>query len=96
MKIEIKVTEKHIKEGHRGMSTLCPVALAACEATGFPMAWVQDHFMCLLRDGDPIRWVRGNELPEEVKHFIRAFDDGLAVGPFTFAIDVPDVLTKPA
>ena len=79
----IEVKQKHIDNGQKFRSVRCPVALAAKETVGpeVQLIFGPDYFVVA---GHPrARY----DLPLEVQDFIRAFDDGLPVQPFTFELN---------
>ena len=81
-KIRVKVTGKHIDEGEPGDSFRCPIALAVKEATNVATRDVT------LVDGIEISvgpFVFKATL--KVKEFIKSFDKGKKVKPFTFWLE---------
>lgn len=79
----IRVTDKHIKEGKRGHCDACPVALAVLDCTGWDPKQIlvglnQITFFWHADDSFEV------PLPAKVSHFIRRFDLGLKVTPFSF------------
>ncbi len=79
--MKINVTADNIKAGARGPTT-CPVALAMYDA-GLPNCLVG----CTIFYADKFDY-ESQELPNEVVTFIRAFDRGDAIEPFTFEVSV--------
>jgi hypothetical protein len=84
----ITVTAEHIAHGVRESCTDCPVALA-----------IMDALPCtdlIAVDGDEVTfgeiadWTEV-KFPAEVQLFIKAFDDGEPVEPFSFTLDYPAV-----
>lgn len=85
--MQINVTERHIRDGVPNQCVGCPVSLAIEDALGTRCDHspaVRDIEIVLYRDG-------GREsvpVPPEVREFIANYDDGLAVGPFSFELPV--------
>ena len=78
----IRVTARHIKEGNRKASRTCPIAKSLKEATGLKNICV--GLTDFVHSGND----DGVALPPIAKKFIRAFDSGKKVKPFSFRIDV--------
>lgn len=76
--MKIKVTRKHIRKGKRGLSFRCPVALALKEKT-------KVEWMVGLRYANSR--VKLFDLPPVAVDFIRDFDDGKRVEPFSFELE---------
>lgn len=74
----VNVTKHDIKIGHRGSIDQCPVALALVRATG--RRWEVTDRRCWNSGGI------GFFHPEVVKKFIKEFDSGAEVSPFSFEI----------
>jgi hypothetical protein len=76
--MKIKVEQRHINLGYRDDPCQCAIALAVKEALETDFAMVLSTIL-----------VRGQEfeIPEAVKAFITAFDNGNPVTPFEF--DLP-------
>ena len=75
MRTLIKVQTKHIKNGHRGSASCCPVALAVRETIGRLL------YVCTNKTGP-------YENPRSVKRFIKRFDAKKSVKPFNFFLDI--------
>lgn len=75
MKTKVCVTRKDIKNGKKDRASCCAIALAASRTFG-----------CPVRVTDCINTLRGNvyHLPIKARDFIKRFDDGQAVKPFSF------------
>ena len=99
MKIQVDVTEEHIKSGRTGSAHSCPIALAIKDAA--PQTWLDK----LLHRYAPVKStiVSGRkiylnttkasyyarEVPEEVGDFIHYFDTySKNVAPFSFSLDL--------
>ena len=87
----ITVTAEHITRGRPGVGSGCAIALALLDA--FPGATdtcVGDYAGVFYGGGDELDdrdvW---SLLPGEARHFVRDFDDGQPVEPFTFTLDIP-------
>jgi hypothetical protein len=81
--LEVRVTEEHICRGRRRVANACPVALALTDAG------LIDPFV----DSDGVlHRVRGHvvfvALPDRATRFVNAFDAGLVVEPFVFALPI--------
>jgi hypothetical protein len=81
MRIEVK--PDHIARGRRVEPCLCPVALAIAEATDRECS-VAPRMVSLY---EPYRAYR---LPEAVCGFVRMFDAGQPVEPFSFDLDIEE------
>ena len=79
--IKVRVTRAMCREGHAGMALECPVALGVTEATGC-LASVA----CDILWGYDGGWQHGMRVPASVRRFIRRFDAGKPVKPFTFML----------
>lgn len=86
----ITVTQKHIDHGIPASGSGCAIALALLDA--FPGATdtcVGDYagvfYSGSVSDDDV--WAL---LPADARVFVRDFDDGLDVQPFTFTLDIPE------
>jgi len=81
--MKIEVTEEDIKAGWRN-ALYCPVALALDRATNQDWHVSADHLSpCIGENYDK------SEIPARVRRFIRAFDQGKKVRPFSF--ELPEV-----
>lgn len=84
----VQVRQKHIKAGRRANCRRCPIAMAVREATGFKGVVVGSHIYANVPKG----WLWFNQLPDKYKmtqaclKFIRLFDRGQAVEPFSFRL----------
>lgn len=79
--IRVRVTKRDIDNGLRGVCARCPVALAL------------QRRIAPLSDTDGQRWYLGGgsyarPLPLAVSRFVRAYDWGRKVKPFTFTVRV--------
>lgn len=81
MIVHVKVTSEDIDKGMRRNNWSCPVALAMFRATGekYSVGSAECHRIGLL--GDIL-------LPESVRVWINAFDDGLHPEPMEFDLEV--------
>lgn len=72
----INVTAEDIVEGHQGGSCNCPIALATKRAAS-------DYYVSV---GLSVLIVKGRtfDLPHAARHFIKQFDAGYVVEPFSF------------
>lgn len=84
--MQIRVTEKHIKEGIKGSCKSCPIAVAVLETVGDAKAVNVGGSVAFIYDED---WVRQTSpLPLEAETFISEFDQGFKVKPFTFELNI--------
>ena len=74
MPITIEVTEEDIKNGEPYNSHKCPLALACKRAVG--KDWMEVY----------LQYYRPSGIPENIKVFIRYFDFGKEVKPFSFVL----------
>lgn len=80
----IKVTKKHIKRGRPADGRQCPIALALKDAT-FPNPLVREKYIMI--EGD--YYERIFILSQSCKQFIKKFDAGGPVKPFSFKVERP-------
>jgi hypothetical protein len=89
----INVTAEHIAAGERENCERCPVALAIRDA--FPhLVYIEvapEGISISLRGADIWGLKAHVDVAREVQEFIRAFDSGEPVEPFTFELDYPKV-----
>jgi len=82
MKIKIKVTKKHIKDGG-GCVINCPIALAAREI-GLELDVYGEQYASVW---DSDTWKRTYyDLPRSARRFIKRFDSDKKVKPFNFIL----------
>lgn len=81
MRIQIHVTDSDILNGQRGSSTACPVAWAIRRTLSYGT---------FIRVGKTTAAIGGGyvTLPTAAAGFVRAFDFGEPVEPFSFEIDL--------
>lgn len=80
----IHVTQAHIDNGTAKSCEFCPVAEAVREDSGVDCVVSSIGLTLFPAGGKP--WV-SLFLPSEAKRFIRSFDRGLPVEPFSFELD---------
>ena len=79
----IKVEQEHIDKGKMNECERCPIALAIMSVTG---CWAHvRHYAVDLDTDHGTMWCL---LPKEAIRFIKKFDKGLPVDPFSFDIDI--------
>ncbi len=88
----INVTQEHIREGQTHSCDSCPVALAITAVTG-------PCDISVLRSDIIIKAWRGKtkfttKSPACVTEFIRYFDNGAKLAPFSFELDIPKRFLK--
>lgn len=81
----IDVTKEDIDNGQRGQCNTCPIALAIKRATG-AACFVDKFSVSIWRDGEPCA-IRAVYTPLEVSTFVKSFDKGYAVRPFSFSAE---------
>jgi hypothetical protein len=81
-RVTVQVTQEHIDKGERHICARCPAALAMSDA-GLE-AGVYSDFLYLADSGESVA------MPWDVARFIKKFDLGWPVEPFTFDIDIPE------
>lgn len=86
-KIVVNVTDEHINDGTKKCGTHCPIALAVAP---FKQPFVAGSWMGVYLNGQRAFY----DLPDEAQKFIRSFDKGEPVAPFTFEATL-DRLTIP-
>jgi hypothetical protein len=88
--MRIEVTQEDIDAGKRADACDCPVALAICRASGFS---VSVRYSTVYRLQSEIHaWDSRaylGELPNAARYFVVDFDEGRAVAPFAFDLDIP-------
>ena len=78
--MKIEVPQEHIDNGTKNEPCHCPIALSVNETANTETAVVSgEDFSC--GEGDDFREY---SLPQEARDFIKQFDDGELVHPFTF------------
>jgi hypothetical protein len=80
--LTISVTAEDIAAGHPLACSACPVALAAQRAFGGRPVIV-DSFLSIRGQEERLSW----SLPDSVYAFIKAFDAGRPVQPFSFLLE---------
>lgn len=84
MKFHINVTQECIDKGKKRDYKFCPIALAAVK-DGIPELRVGKTTMTIC-----CNYEHRLVLPDTARDFISKFDQGEAVKPFEFDIEVPD------
>lgn len=80
--VTVEVTQADLDNGERKLCRSCPVALALQRATG--TAWYVEYSgATICRGGE-----RRVDFPLTVAEFIRDFDDGAPVQPFSFVAEI--------
>lgn len=83
---EIQVTDADIREGRRGECSFCPIALAGDRAIGTNCRVGFKHIFTETHVGD---------LTPEAQQFVRDFDLGGQVVPFSFTVEMRRYATAP-
>lgn len=86
----IEVTAEDIRDGIRNSCRLCPVARAIQRATGLDLVWVSSSFVEFRHQDQPLKVL---DLPSEAAKWIRDYDLGRGMQPFSFDLPIP---TPPA
>ena len=89
MKKTINITQRDIDKGERRNCEGCPVYLALRRTTNVRYVGVRD--IGFIRGDGPDRFVLV-KTPSRIRDFMVQFDDGHAVKPTRFTIEVPDDL----
>jgi hypothetical protein len=82
----VEVTQEDIDKGKRGDPWCCPAARALERATG--KKWSVVGPLCSRVDDRKQAIGKRITLPQEVFDFVRAFDGGEPVSPFSFELEV--------
>ena len=93
MRLDIKVREKHIKNGRRCDPGFCPVALAAREQHGNTLNTVlvgPTYINYINKPGDSDADRVHLMLPNRVRRRVGNYDKGRGMRPFAFSVEVPD------
>lgn len=80
-KVKVEVTKQDIARGIKRDGYSCPVARAMKRTLHRRKIWVGWHYYQIGEDGAFIT------LPPTVTQFVKAFDSGKKVEPFTFEVD---------
>ncbi len=85
--MKITVTQEHIDGGVKDSPWACPIARALPRApAGYDYEVFEDRVhLWSSREG-----ARYSYLPEEARLFVAKFDNGEAVEPFEFELDLPE------
>lgn len=78
----IHVTSEHIKNGRKGSPSACPIALAIMKKCYD--VYVGTDYLQVKKQPD--RYFTNMRFPKAVKAFIRKFDCGEEVAPFSFTL----------
>lgn len=90
MSTTINVTAEHIAQGVQAECTRCPIALAIGEA--LPDAtYVSVNLRAIELTDGPHEVYLQDPLPIRARAFIREFDNGWPVRPFSFELPYPAV-----
>jgi hypothetical protein len=90
MVIIVDVEEKHIKNGNPKWPRSCPVALALNELEYGSASVTQNT----IRLGDPLEGPC-YRAPQSVQDFVKFFDAGASVKPFSFELDLDKTIPNP-
>ncbi len=82
MKMIIKVSDKHIKDGMKGKANYCPIALALREVVNTDNVSVDGSEIVIDKEFLPT--------PGVAESFIGQFDGNKPVKPFSFELNVPE------
>lgn len=88
-KLTVSVTQDDIQFGKKGNCDWCPVAHAVRRVVSEKYIKISVGKRWLVLWPNDVIISREVELPEVAKTFIKEFDRGLPVSPFTFEIDIP-------
>lgn len=86
----VSITQKHIDGGCKGDADNCPGALAINEAVAdLGLHSVVSAYNIGFADADDLQ-VGGIDAPHMLRAFVRQFDAGEPVSPFSFEIKIPE------
>ena len=92
--IKVCVTQKHINKGKRQFPACCPVSYAIREALddmlGKVYVCVYKHYFTAIMKTKSLSYNYNIILPSNAMEFIRNFDTGKQVKPFSFNIEWTD------
>lgn len=88
--VSVRVTSDDIASGKRKDACHCPVALALKRAYPESEIFAGDDGELYTYQAPAAPRVRVASLPPVANRFIEEFDDGYAVQPFSFTLDIPD------
>ena len=82
--MKIRVTQEDIDHGEYYLADACPITLAVQRVSGLPLGGA-------ITGTDQVTMIRGSEwvqapLPQEARDFLKEFDSGSSVRPFTFSL----------
>ena len=89
MKVQIDVTQEDLDEGVRCSFRKCPIARAIRRVFGG--SWSVGSYTAVYRD-DSRSFIYSVDLPREATVFMRAFDTGDMLAPFSFEVGIPDAV----
>jgi hypothetical protein len=95
MKKLIEVTQSHIEVGSRKDRNYCPVGIAVNQQVGgtdYVFGVDRERLTLYEYEGDVLTTRQISKPPRSVSRFIKRFDQGLSVRPFSFWLSVPDDL----
>lgn len=94
-KLNLKITRANIKEGERTNPGKCPIANSIMESVRNVI------YVCVLPNEATIKVKKGNKvtayrgsLPANGHNFVRNFDDGLKVVPFSLELKLDKLAKK--
>ena len=87
----IHVNERHIKAGMAGKCYECPIAMAVTETVGPGYGVCADAIWRQTDEGG----IEERPMPDQAREFIRCFDRGEPVAPFSFEFPLPLELWPP-
>lgn len=91
MKLKVEVTQQDIEKGEPHFCSSCPISLALTRAFGEPMSiGYGEIWYGGVMDSQSSRVCRQG-FSKEVKEFIARFDNGIAVEPFSFELEVSEL-----
>jgi hypothetical protein len=85
----VTVTAEHIAKGQPRSAFSCPIAFALEDALPGTNCYAGRDNLTVYAHGGCAPWSVRVRHPDSVLKFIRAFDSGLPVEPFTFELDYP-------
>lgn len=89
MKLTVSVTQDDIQFGKKGNCDWCPIAHAVRRVVPEKYIKISVGSRWLILWSTRVIICKEVELPQVAKTFIKDFDRGFSVSPFTFEIDIP-------
>lgn len=85
--MKISITAQDIKNGKACSRNSCPVALAIKKALPGCPVWVDSWFIDIIRTELEFPLITAYHTNDKIERFIKTFDEGGRVKPFSFDLD---------